>query len=274
MLLAQNQPTNWRIFFATRRYLIATIAAVGVVCLLVIFVMIPQFNEMLALRSKLQAEQPKLDRLQQKLAELDDIQFTPEFIQAHVVNEALPSYKPLLELLTSLNTAAVSTGVTIRDFKISPGLIATESAQLSVRSGRTGAIDSLEVNMRVAGEFGRMQDFLLLVEKVTPFTTITQLTMGIQGIGLVADPEEYEQKVINATLTTKTYFFTQSISAAVEAPLPRLTAKDQEVLRDLAAFDLTELPEQKEIIGGGLEDLFDLEFNALQQLLQEPGERI
>jgi Tfp pilus assembly protein PilO len=268
MLLPNNQSINWRIFFATRRYLLATVGAGLVVALLIIFVMIPQVNEILSLRAQLQTERPKLERLEQKLADLDSIQFSPEFVQSNLVNEALPSHKPLLELLTSLNTVALSTGVTVRDFQLSPGMIATEGAQPAPGARRTGAVDSLDLSMRLTGEFAKVQEFLLLVEKVTPFTTITKLTVGLQGISQVTDPDDLSALLINADITTKTYFFTQSITATVEGPLPQLTPVDREVLEELSAFDLTLLPEQREITGG-LQDLFGVEFELLQKSLQE-----
>ncbi len=69
--------------------------------------------------------------------------------------------------------------------------------------------------------------------------------------------EVVEGRVLEATLETRTYFFTQSIKAAVEAPLAKLTPEDQIVLSELDSFSAIELPLQTQI-EGGVDDLFQV----------------
>lgn len=251
---------NFQIFLATRQQMAIAIAlGVGAVGLL-LFGILPQGQQALELRAELEKEEPKLVALERKLSDLENIKFTPEFGQADLVEAALPSKKPLLELMMSLSSIAIETGVVIEDFEISPGQIASDSAALaqiqaeSRRNRRNTAIDSLDLKLMVSGSFSQVQNFLILIEKISPFTTINTLTLGVQ-----AQTNQNQEQLIETTLSTKTYYFTQSVQTTVEAPLPKLNNQDVAVLNELSTFVASDLPEQTEILGGGLEDLFDVE---------------
>lgn len=251
---------NISIFLATRKQM-ATAIVLGVVAVgLLVFGFIPQIQQVLELRAELDKETPKLLQLERKLSDLENVKFTPEFGQADIVEAALPSKKPLLELMMSLSTIAVETGVVIQDFEISPGQIATDSAGLAaiqptVRDrGTSNAVGYLEFEMEIEGTFPQVQEFLILIEKISPFTTINTLTLGVQG-----DTNADDEQLIESRLATKTYFFTQPVKTTVEAPLPKLNNQDIVVLEELASFVSSDLPEQNEVLGGGLEDLFNVE---------------
>lgn len=255
----KNPQFNAKIFFSTRRNLAVAIGLFVTSALLVVFAIIPQIQQSLELNQELAQEKPRLDKLKQKLVELQNIQFTPEFAQAEIVNSALPSKKPLLELLTSLNTIAVTNSVTIEDFSLNPGLIATDAAGLQAaltqRKSAT-AVDTLDVEMNVLGTFANVGKFIIDLEKISPFTTINKLSLSSIQSG---DDFTGEQKDMRVQLVTKSYFFTQTVSASIEAPLPELSQKEQAVLQDLTQFSKNDLPEQIEITGGGLEDLFGVD---------------
>jgi len=231
------------------------VASVG----LVLFAIIPQFQDFLSLSAELKKETPKLVKLKKKLVELENIQFTPEFAQSEIVTSALPSKKPLLELLTSLNTIAVSSSVQIEDFDLNPGIIASNTAELQayyetkrVKDG----VDTLDVSMNAVGSFENIQTFLVNLEKISPFTTINTLSLNSRKRGDDFDEQELDMQ---AALTTKSHFFTQTVSAAIEAPLPIISIAERDVLKELLSFSTSDLPDQLEIKGGGLEDLFGVD---------------
>jgi hypothetical protein len=125
------------------------------------------------------------------------------------------------------------------------------------------------VGLEVQGTFQQIQDFLLEVEQISPFTTVTEMEIS----GQLADVSERDSsQIFRAKLTTETYFFTQAITVRVESALPIIATPEQTVLNALAAFAPSELPEQTEVRGGGLEDLFNLNkiesSEQLESLLQ------
>lgn len=226
---------------------------------LVFLAIIPQFQEFWTLKSELDKEIPRLTKLKQKLVELENIQFTPEFAQSEIVNNALPSKKPLLELLSSLSSIAAESSVQIKDFDLNPGIIASDTAELQAYYAKKlskDGIDTLDISMNAVGSFENIQVFLINLEKISPFTTINTLSLNSSVRG-----DDFNEQELNmlAKLTTKSHFFTQTVSAAIEAPLPILSFKEQNVLEELASFSSSDLPEQLEIKGGGLEDLFGVD---------------
>lgn len=259
MAIETGKKLNFRIFLVNRKSLGVAIGLFTVAVGLVIFAIIPQFQETLALNAELEKERPRLEKLQQKLVELENVQFDPDFLQKEVVDAALPSKKPLLELLTSLNTIAVENRVSITEFSLNPGLIASDAASLNTTQSRKlqgEGVDTLAVEMVVIGTFEGVGDFLIDLEKISPFTTVTQLGLTSRNRG---DDFGSQASDMQAKIVSESYFFTQSVSAAVEAPLPTLSGREQEVLQELTAFSKVDLPEQLEITGGGLQDLFGVD---------------
>lgn len=250
---------NYRTFLINRKSLAIAIGLGAISAGLVLFAIIPQFQETLALNSELQKEKPKLEKLQKKLVELDNIQFSPEFSQKEIVDAALPSKKPLLELLTSLHTISEADGVAIDEFSLNPGLVATNEAELVAEAQKKAindGVDTIDIAMSVSGTFESVGKFIIDLEKISPFTTITQLELSSTARG---DDFDDQTKDIRAKIISQSYFFTQSVSASVEAPLPTLSTPEQSVLSDLADFSNIDLPEQLEVTGGGLEDLFGVD---------------
>lgn len=271
-----NEAT-FRILLSTRRPFLYSLGIGLLSCILVFAVMIPQIQDTISLLGKLNTETPKTEKLKQKLAALESIVNTAEYAQIEVVDDALPSKKPLLELLTSLYTVSTKTNVAIQQFKLSPGLVASDStAQAAVSKRNDKAYDSLELTIQLSGTFQQIQDFLLQVEKAAPFTTVTKMDIG--GEISTGGDSSKENRVFKADLVTRTFFFTQAISVRVETPLPILDVKEQNVLAALASFVPNTLTEQTTIEGGGQEDPFGVPGIAgagkaeyLEQLLTTEG---
>lgn len=256
MATAKKQEFNYKIIWITRRKLVYTVALVALGLAIIAFAIYPQIQESLSLQSLYSREQPQLEKLQAKLLDLRSIDSTTEYAQADIVNAALPSRKPLLEFLTSLNSIAVSNNITINNFQLSPGQISTESAGTTSQTRqRVASVDTLELELEIEGSFDALQKFLLDIEKISPFTTITRLSLG-QGASAA---DRGTNRPIKASLSTSTYFFIQSIKATVDAPLPKLTALDRNVLIALTQFQNYDLPVQTEIVGGGVEDPFGVD---------------
>lgn len=254
-----KKPLNIEMILNNRKQMVISVIF-GIVSIGLLFLaIIPQFKEFLSLKSEFDKEVPRLSKLKQKLVELENIQFTPEFAQSEVVNNALPSKKPLLELLSSLSSIAAASSVKIEDFDLNPGIIASDTAELQAYYAKElskDGIDTLDVSMNAVGSFENIQVFLINLEKISPFTTINTLSLNSRVRG--DDFNEQELDMI-AKLTTKSHFFTQTVSAAIEAPLPILNSKEQDVLKELASFSSSDLPVQLEIEGGGLKDLFGVD---------------
>jgi hypothetical protein len=272
-----------RYILETRRYLSLSVLIALVSLLVIVLGIVPQIQASLGIQQKITVEGKRLATLEQKARQLEDILTPPILAQIDTVNILLPSRKPLLELLSSLNQVATQTEVTVAGIELSPGSIATESTTKSTKStstrgqavttGKSSSVtDSLEVDLSIHGSLAQLNQFFSLVEKTAPLTTITSLSLspttkssGLTSANSVTIPlserlaEEYE-----ANITVSAAYFTQSISAAVEAQLPALNQSQQTIVEELANFSVQPFEKQPNIQGGGLEDLFGVDLPPIE----------
>jgi hypothetical protein len=197
-------------------------------------------------------------KLEKKVQELEGVTTSVAYAQSDQVNQALPSRKPLLELLTNMNSVVQSSQVVITNIELSPGQIASAGADTTdvpvpltpVKTG-AGDYDELEIEMSAEGTLDQINSFLNSVEKIVPTTTVTKLSLEKQPQKTGQTQQRFE-----ADLALTSYYFTKPVSAAIDAPLPPIGPAEEEVLAKLKTFTYTPLVKQQMIQGGGLEDLF------------------
>jgi Tfp pilus assembly protein PilO len=282
----KTNTTNWRYIYATHRFMIfaGVVVTLGILTLALVFW--PQLQSALASWDKIQTEQKLLSELKKKDAGLRE--FSSGFNQTQVdqVEKALPSKKPLLELLTTLNQVASNTNVVFTGIELSPGSIATNSAQIPKDQPKTKSkakarastpstqeYDTMRIELSVEGKLSQLNAFFAQVEKMAPVTTISSLqlseaqaTSGVTTSSTAGEgPRDLSGELFSADLELTTFYFTKSITATVEAPLPNQD-EQQTVLDEVATYIFSELSPQATIQGGGLGDLFGVE-----ELLQEGG---
>ena len=271
-MLNKLNDLNLTVLMRSRQHLMTAIA-LGVTAVLLFGLSFGQVSDMLATREKLASEQKKIDQLNVKAQNLEQLKTSPEFAQADRINEVLPSRKPLLELLNNLNNVANETRVAITEFEISPGEIASDSANVSAaeaakNSRRTADYDKLDLELTIVGDLGQVRQFMDLIERVSPITTITQLTIDRKvqstlGLG---------ENATRADLALSTYYYTRSIASTVSSPLPDISSRQQEIFQEILSFSPAEIETQTTIISGNSSDLFGipgLTVTSLEETLNE-----
>lgn len=257
----RKKTLNSRALLVNRKELLFAVGLAVASVLIVLLAAIPQFREIMSLRSQIAKDTQKLEKLQRKLAQLEEISFNPDYQQREVVFDALPSRKPLLEVLNSLVVVVRDTGVKVDQLELNPGSIATDSATVQAKSARSknSLANDLGLDIVVSGSFDNMQQFFAQVEQMSPFTTISQLALSDSRTEIGGTPR------IRAQLTMDTYYYTQTIAQTLEADLPTIGDQEREVLAELASFTPGALPEQLEITGGGLEEFFEVDSLLFEQ---------
>jgi hypothetical protein len=247
-------------FLANRKLFSLAIAFIAGSILIIFLAAYPQFKQISTLNTKLKKEEEKLTKLVKKANELAQFKESEAFAQTEKVDEVLPSNKPLLELINNLNSIASENRIIISDLRINPGLIATDAASLSTTSKKQkgDGYDTLELEMTAAGTLGNIENFISLVERISPLTTITQISLKRTDI-------DNSDSKATAKLSMKTYYFTQSIQTTLESPLPKITQKEKDAFQEIVDFLPDVLEDQHEIQGGGTDDLFGIEWLKLNQ---------
>ncbi|MGD9129902.1 MAG: hypothetical protein PVJ09_05440 [Candidatus Woesebacteria bacterium] len=262
-----KRPFNLRLFMSTRRFMFF-----GIICFVVAFLMVflftyPQLGAISELRNKISPQERKLKSYEQKVLKLNQIQSMPEFQQSSKVDEVLPSYKPLLELLSNFNQIAKQTEVKFTKFELSPGEIASPGAELAIskRQSVTG-YDTLEVEMTVEGELKQVDQFMNLIERITPLTTIIDFSIQRRGI---AQGQSASKVKAEAEILTHTYFYTQTVEATLHANLPQIGQTEIKVLNLIEELKPSEFKQQTQIIGGDKEDLFGLKGLKIKDIIEQ-----
>lgn len=266
---------NLQLLLTTRKNLIAAVALV-LTTLVLFFLGLGQVSNALGARQTLATEQAKIRQLNTKAQELEQLKFSPEFSQAEEINRVLPSHKPLLELLNNLNAVAGESGVSITEFEVSPGEIASDSTQRSDAETssrrRNTDYDQLDLELTIVGQLGQVKNFMELIERVSPLTTITSLTIDrtIQN----QQQELSERDATRADLALSTYYYTKSISSTLSSPLPEISSAERSVFQAILDFTPPQLEEQNTIITGNNRDLFGiggLNVVDLENAIEESG---
>jgi hypothetical protein len=257
-----HRKLNRRYLMITRRYATFGAGLLAASLLIGFFVMVPQLNSSYQLWGEARSAQKSITELQQKVAQLVALPESVLLSQEGAINAVLPSHKPLLELLNSFSQVAQQTNVSFSDVSLSPGRIATDSASLAGAKSRSSSsrkltdFDQIDLELSIAGRLVDVQQFLEKIETVAPVTSVTRMSLNEKQARAVEGEEGELEELFEAQLVTTTYFFTKSVTAAISAPVPELSAAQNKVLQEVGLFTVPVVTSQTQIRGGGQEDLF------------------
>ncbi len=221
----------------------------------------PQVQASIEMWRTYEASEAKVKSLAAKNRQLQDVLDPTLLDQINTVDSLLPSRKPLIELLTAVNVLSKQTQVVITSVELRPGAIATDGAKVSNRGQlKKGDSDTLEINMIVSGTLSQVNQFFNTIERTTPLTTITSLSLTPKdrNTALVSTDTiaSLQNRAYQAELTLAASYFTRPVSANLDASLPQLSSDQTKLISDLKTFTVNKIDPQTQILGGGLEDLF------------------
>ncbi len=263
MPLAETKSdTNLKLFVNTRRYLLYAIVLIWTIAGLSFFVIKPRVESVFELRKDLAHKNDHYQALIRKINELKQIEISQQFQQKEKVDEVLPSHKPVLELLFNLGQAMHETNVFISDLEVSPGEIEEADAETKTdqpvaaktsTSARQNNYEALSLELIASGRRNNVDNFLELVERISPFTSIIELS--IKDISR----RETDGSVTEAQLLLHSYYYTQTISADIEDELPSVETEELKAFATIQKFMPSDFHRPTEIKSSDIEDLFGIE---------------
>lgn len=269
---------NFKLLLNTRKQLIIAIILIWGTVGLGFFAIKPQVETIFSTNQKLDQEKDQYQRITRKLEELKQIEVSDQFQQKEQVDHVLPSHKPVLELLFNLNQAVQLSGVTATNLQISPGEIATPSAELELlESGTAKKSDApstskqrrysnLALNLTVQGNSDAVDEFLELAERITPFTSIIELSIrGARG-----GDEERSTSSTEAEMTLHSYYYTQVITTDIDDSLPTVSDEELRAFNTIQQFVPSGFQQPTEVRNFNVEDLFEVpgfQFEGIGNLL-------
>lgn len=260
MIENQNE-INWKLFWNTRKELVLAILFF-IIGAMIIFVGI--FNQIAPIKAdlnKLKERNQELAKFSEKAQQLKQMAADPNINQSSDIDKVLPSHKPLLEILNNLNSVADTSEVVIKNFSLNPGEIATDTTKVK-KSSNEQRYDYLDLDFGVSGPLWKIQEFLNLIEQVTPISTITSISIS-------RNIDEDKNAQAQATLVLRTFYFTQPIKTTIISPLPAIAAADRKILNNINELIPNELEKQAEVIKGNRGNLFGIQNKSIEELEKE-----
>lgn len=252
---------NWRLFWNTRKELVLGILFIVLSLMILLIGIVQQISPIKKDLQELKAKRAEMAKFNEKAEQLKQLAVDPNFNQSSSIDKVLPSHKPLLEILSNLNNVARSSEVVIKNFSLNPGEIATDTTKVK-KTTTNQKYDYLDLDFTVSGQLWRIQNFLSLIEQVTPISTVTNISIN-------RNIDEDKNAQAQADLVLRTFFFTQPIKTTITSPLPIIAATDRKIIDSINELTPNSLEQQKDIISGNRGDLFGLQNQTIDELEQE-----
>jgi len=252
---------NWKLLWNTRKELVLGILFLILSLMILLIGILQQINPIQTDLKELKDKQTELAQFTQKAEQLKQLGLDSSLNQASAIDQVLPSHKPLLEILSNLNRVAQSSEVVIKNFSLNPGEIATDTTKVR-KTTNNQKYDYLDLDFTVSGQLWKIQDFLTLIEQVTPISTITSISIN-------RNIDEDKNAQAQAELILRTFFFTQPIKTTIISPLPTIANNDRKIIENINELVPNTLEQQKDVIIGDRGNLFGLQNKTADELEQE-----
>lgn len=260
-MIENKKEINWKLFWNTRKEMVLAILFF-ILSLMILFIgIIKQIEPVQKDLSQLKEKEAELTKFAEKAEQLKQLAIDPKFNQESDIDKVLPSHKPLLEILNNLNSIANNSQVIIKNFTLNPGEIATDTTKVK-KSTNNQKYDYLDLDFSVSGPLWRIQNFLSLIEQVTPISTITNISIS-------RNIDEDKNAQAQADLVLRTFYFTQPIKTTITSPLPDIAQADRQILNSVNELMSNDLEQQDNVIKGDRGNLFGLQNQTVEQLEKE-----
>ena len=256
-----NKEFNWRLFWNTRKELVLGILFFVLSLMILLIGILQQIKPIQADLKELKDKQADLAKFSEKAEQLKQLAIDPNFSQSSSIDKVLPSHKPLLEILSNLNSVAYGSEVVIKNFSLNPGEIATDTTKVK-KTTNNQRYDYLDLDFSVSGPLWKIQNFLTLIEQVTPISTVTNISIN-------RNIDEDKNAQAQADLVLRTFFFTQPIKTTITSPLPVIASADRKIIEDINELIPNTLEQQKDVITGDRGNLFGLQNQTVNDLEKE-----
>lgn len=252
---------NWKLFWNTRKELVLAILFFIISLMMLLIGIINQIKPISTEVTELRDKKTELTKFSEKSEQLKQLAADPNFKQSSSIDKVLPSHKPLLEILSNLNTIAYHSEVIIKNFSLNPGEIATDTTKVK-KTTNNQRYDYLDLDFSVSGQLWKIQDFLTLIEQVTPISTVTSISIN-------RNIDDNKDAQAQADLVLRTFFFTQPIKTTITNPLPVIAAADRKIINSINELIPNNLEAQENVIVGDRGNLFGLQDQTVDELEKE-----
>lgn len=212
-------------FSKLKTFVVPAIILVTII-LIIPFAFVPLLNNVKETNDSLKSEQERLDRLSTKVEILNSLDESDINDKISISEQVLPVGKSLASLVVGIQNLAVGSKLTVEKITLSPGGVATNSADIN-SSGKEGD-NSLILELDLSGKISSVQNFLNKLQ-------VAKRLVFADEVILSTDEESREYKV-KFFLKTPFRPVPKSGADAISESLPVLSEANLKTLELVAGF--------------------------------------
>lgn len=206
--------TSLRIYTYRFRAFLSPVLTIVVCMLLVLFFIIPQFQNWIDLQNQIAIKQQRVNILTNNLNLAGKINSSVVDKYLQLVSKALPEHKDYIGVLAAISTASIDSSVSLNDYNFVVGDLS-----------QTGTgIGTFPVTITINGSLDDGRRFVASLKKIFPLSTVNGLTIS-------------DNNVITIELLFYYKAFPSQISFQPEQPLKTLTTDEESLLEALVQRD-------------------------------------
>jgi len=251
--MAKKMSVEWEIVKTKRSLWVIPVAIVVFIALSSIVVLMPQVRGIISDRQTLKQKESELAVLENKRSALSALSEATLEEQLLLVEEVLPSTKPLFHMVNIVASQAEANELTLLSYELAPGLLATESAESIVvqEEVKPGDIGSLDLHAFYRGTVDTVLQYMKALEESKPLTMLSeakikdseQLAGGDEGV--INPRVSVGQEVLIDSIMSVSYSLPLATIGNLADPLPSLSPEEEELLvelKNLSKYQLEEAP--------------------------------
>ncbi len=175
-------------------FMVGMIVIVGTMAVLV-----PQTKGIIATNAKLKRVTTDVSKAEKKLLQVNALNEDEMAWRMKLLTQALPSDKPYYQVIGLLQQLGIQTGVVLGEFELSPGSLATPSAQ-KTKTAKEDYV-TLDTELAISGTTDQVSDFIVRLHESLPLLKITDVSIS-------SDEVAQDDDVRRAQLTLQIVYLT------------------------------------------------------------------
>lgn len=222
-------------------YSIFVFAITFFVCMiLVLNVLLPQIKNYFSIRKEVIAQRIKIKNVRDNINFISSLQRPELNSQLQTTSKALPQYQDFVGILNAISDSALSSGVSIDDFKFTPG-------EMTVESPGTGSMEDkdlsfMDLAVNIDGDIENIKQFLTEINEKLPLTEVINVD------------SKKESTIISLRFYHKSY---PKISFKEDEPMQPITPEKTALIRKLSSWQNLQLENDITSTGSASIPLFE-----------------
>lgn len=206
--------------FKDSKYYSLTIilSSIIVSILLIVNVIIPQIDRYFSVRGEVLDLQYKIKTIKENITLVSNLDKTELDSQLGIFTKSLPGEKDFSAVLNTLNDSALSSGVTLGDYKFAIGSIVMDT---KTKGAGDQLVSSVDMTIVVLGSVDKVRKFLKKLYERYPISEITAINYSLNLAAI--DVKFYYKPYPNAVFKE-------------DDPISNLTASDKQLFTKLSTW--------------------------------------